>query len=249
MKVFQNRIKSFTIIELVTVITIIWILILSTTIYLGWFDEKRTIIEWQWCANTLWGKMTNFVFYALTSKNLVLDNDTIPPDYYYVSLTWASTEWENCTKDSTSLCDTIVFSISTWENPIVDYETFTSKNTCHGSNSRLNFYRSWTNHNEIENVRMNKWFAINENHPNDKNVFILSWWSTQQYLWDIIILACINSDCTDPKEIAKFLIDWRSQTISTRNCKFYDDEDPTKCKTREGCTVYSGNDPTVCMNY
>lgn len=241
MKVFKNKIKAFTIIELVAVVTIIWILIMTTTIYLGWLDERRKIIEWQWCANTLWGELRNFVFYALTSKNLKLSEDEIvSPEYYIVQLTGT----DNCFKDDS--CGSIVLSFATWddENLITEYKKLTPK-ACYGNSSRLIFYRTWGTTDE-KYVKMNKWFSIKK--VNEKTVFYVKDWSNKSITWDIIIGLCINSECSSPKEISKFAVDWRSQTISVKNCKYYD-EDPTICKTREDCMVYNSSDPTLCDKY
>lgn len=207
---------------------------MATTIYLWWTDEKRKSIEAQWCAATIWGEITNFVFYALTSKILKLDGNPQVPEYYYLSLTWGDNNGQNCIIGNT-WCDTIVFSFATWNNIITEYETHTPWNTCRWSNSRLRFNRSWTTSNDIKQVKMNKWFTVNENNINDKNVFVLenNWWSSIQFVWDIIISVCLNPDCTDPREITKYAVDWRSQTISTKNCKFYEYNDANKCRERE----------------
>ena len=235
MKVLNKNIRSFTLIELIIVVAIVWILMMATTIYLWGTDEKRKVIEAQWCAATIWGHMTNFAFYALTSKNLRYNDKPVSPTYYIVSLTWSSTS-HNCTMDhSWSLCDTIIFSFSTWDslnsNNIVQYETHTPWNTCRWSNSHIKFLRSWSTSNNINYAKMNKWFTENENNTSDHNVFTLEPWS--QFFWDIIVVACLNSDCSTPREITKFAVDWRSQTISTKNCRFYEVNDANKCRERE----------------
>ena len=94
---------------------------------------------------------------------------------------------------------------------------------------------------------MNKWFSISADDPSKNQVFDLNWSSAQT--WDIIISLCINDNCTNPKQISRFVVDWRSQTISTKNCKYYQDNDPTKCKTREECQIYDPNDSSVCQKY
>ena len=121
---FRNKIKAFTIIEIILVVAVIWVLMMATTVYLWGTDEKRKVIEAQWCATTLWSEMTNFVFYTLTSKKLRIDNTPISDiKYYYVSLTWWTDS--NCNY-WWSWCDTIVFSFSTWDNSeITEYETHT----------------------------------------------------------------------------------------------------------------------------
>ena len=76
---------------------------------------------------------------------------------------------------------------------------------------------------------MNKWFS--PTNEANKNVFYISGSSTE-LTWDIKTTACFDKDCSNKKEIWKFWVDARSQTISRKKCKFYD-EDPTQCKERE----------------
>lgn len=251
MKVLNKKFKSFTLIELIIVIAIVWVLMMATTVYLWGTDEKRKVIEAQWCAASIWGEMTNFVFYTLTSKNLRYNDKPVSPTYYIVSLTWSSTS-HNCTRDHTwSLCNTIVFSFLTWNtfniNKSVIYETKTPWDICHWLNSNIKFLRSWSTNNNISYAKMNKWFTENEENTSDHNVFTLG--PTQQFVWDIVTVLCLNSDCSTPKEISRFVVDWRSQTISTKNCKFYEANDANKCKTREDCQIYDPNDWTVCLEY
>ena len=234
--------KAFTLIEMIVVIMMIWILMMATTMYLWWSDEKRKIIEAQWCMNTIWWQINNYIFYTLTSKNLKIDGDEISPNYYIVEFTWWSSDY--CS--SGDMYDKINLSYSTGDTPtnITTYQTINISNIC-SKDSKLRFYRSWT---DTKYIIMNKWFLPKD--INDRNIFYLLWtWADKKLLWDAIIWLCINDDCTSPKEIWKFVADARSQTISIRNCKYYDDTDPTKCKTREGCQVYSGIDTTVCERY
>lgn len=219
---------------------------MATTVYLGWSGEKRKVIEAQWCANTIWWEINNFLFYTLTSKNLkISDSETISPNYYIVELTWWETN-SNCS--SSNLCKEINLSYSTWENPIdiTPYKTLNISNTCQQNNQPLRFYRSWF---DTTYVIMNKWFSPKS--ISDKNVFYLKNNTNNNIslLWNIIVWLCINSECSNPKEIWKFVADARSQTISFRYCKFYDNDNPSKCKTREGCQVYDENDPTTCTKY
>ena len=81
---------------------------------------------------------------------------------------------------------------------------------------------------------MNKWFSpLN---INEMRVFYLQWSQSQdskETLWNIVIVLCSDDDCTTRKQVWKRDVDWRSQTISLKKCKFYDDTDPNKCKERE----------------
>ena len=79
---------------------------------------------------------------------------------------------------------------------------------------------------------MNKWFSPKD--ISDKNVFYIekSWTPGIALLWNILTSTCFDNSCKSTKEIWKFLVDARSQTVSRKNCKFYDD-DLTKCKERE----------------
>lgn len=219
----------------------IWILMMATTMYLGWSDEKRKTIEAQWCANTIWWEINNFLFYTLTSKNLKTNENIISPNYYIIEFTWWNT---NNYCSSGNMCDKINLSYSTWDTPvdITTYKTLSISNC--NQNNKLKFYRSWT---ETNYIIMNKWFSPKS--IDDRNVFYLSNNIWIALLWDVIVWLCLNSDCSDPKEIWKFVADARSQTISFRNCKFYDNNNPTKCKTREWCSVYNTSDSTICEKY
>lgn len=221
-----NKKEAFTLIELVIVVAMIWILIMATTVYLGWSDEKRKTIEAQWCAASIWWKINNFIFYTLTSKKLKISSSKYEsPNYYIIQLTWWTSEsclsWDQCNK--------IIFSYSTWENPtnIKLYETVDIANTCQWNNQLLVFYRSWWN---IKHIIMSKWLSPRSNKNSD--AFYLSW-DTKRFTWDIIIWLCLHKDCTTPKEIWKFAADARPQTVTLKNCRFYEDTDWNKCKERE----------------
>lgn len=239
---FINKKNAFTLIELVIVVAMIWILIMATTVYLWWTDEKRKIIEAQWCAATIWWEIHNYLFSTLTSKKLKISNSqTESPNYYIIELTWS-----NCS----SWCDMINFSYSTWEDPtnIQIYKTLSVSNTCHQTKQPIRFIWSWGN-TDTQYIVMNKWFSPRNDIINKKIFYIEGSGSSQSILWDIIITVCIDRNCSTLKEISKFIVDWRSQTISLRNCKFYQDNDPTKCKTREWCSIYDSSDPTTCKEY
>jgi competence protein ComGC len=237
-KVLKNKIKAFTMVELITAIAIIWVLMMATTVYLWWTNEKRKVIEAQWCTATIWWEINNFVFYALTSKNLRLNSSTTTsPEYYIIQLTWSSIAWQNCTKtnfeSNWTICDEIVLSYDSWDNQIRTYSSLSVWNTCRGNNSHIWYFWSWSNSN-IKYVKMNKWFSITTDDPHEKRVFGVEYTNgTKGLLWDIIVVLCLNSDCKDPRQISKFAIDWRSETITAKNCKFYQSDDPNKCKERE----------------
>ena len=222
-----NKKNAFTLIEIIVVIMMIWILIMATTMYLWWSDEKRKTIEAQWCANTIWWEINNFLFYTLTSKNLKIDGEEISPNYYIVEFTW----WSSNYCSSGDMCDKINLSYSTWENyttNIKQYKTISIPTACQQNNQPIKFWRNWTG---TSYIIMNKWFSQIDN---NENVFYLldSQSNTKTLLWYVIVWLCLNSKCTNPKEIWRFVADARSQTISMANCKYYDNDDPTKCKTR-----------------
>jgi prepilin-type N-terminal cleavage/methylation domain-containing protein len=223
-----KRNKAFTLIELIIVVCMISILIMATTIYLSWFGEKRKVIEWQWCASSIWWEINNFVFYAITSKNLKPSgSDPIFPDYYIIEFTW----WDSDYCTGGHMCDKINLSFSTWDSPtnnITIYKTISVSNTCQNNKQPLKFYRSWLDTTSF--IIMNKWFSPKS--ISDKNVFYLGNWTDVHLLWDIIIWLCINNECSTPKEIWKFIADARTQTVTLKNCKFYDN-DPNKCRERE----------------
>ena len=226
----NHKIKAFTLIELVIVVTMIWILMMATTIYLWWFDEKSKIIDWQWCARSIGWEINNFLFYTLTSKNLRLsENEIYSPNYYIIEFTWWN--WNNCS--SGNMCDRINLSFTTWNlvnnNNIKLYKTLSVWNTCQQNRQPIRFYRSWTDENGY--IVMNKGFIPVQ--VNNRDVFYIKTNSSNEKIWDVIVWLCLNSDCSSPKQIAKFAVDARSQTITTKNCRFYQDNDQTKCRVRE----------------
>lgn len=232
---FKNKIKAFTVIELTISIAVIWILMMATTVYLTWSDEKRRIIEAQWCATTLWWEMTNFVFYTLTSKNLrISSSETVSPDFYTIQLAWwAWTPTNNCINRE-NRCDKIIFwyADAANEENITEYSTISSQTSCRWNKCDLGYYRTWWN---FQYIKMNKWFLPRS--VTDRKIFYLKEpWdinddSTKKLYWEIIITLCLNDDCSNPKEIWKWVADARSQTIALKYCKFYNDDN--SCKERE----------------
>ena len=104
---------------------------------------------------------------------------------------------------------------------------------------------------------MNKWFTPRE--VNAERVFFIkdNGWTTEDdtklLTWDIIVVLCADAscECTDKscrKQIGRRHVDARSQTISFKKCRYYEDE-WNICKTREDCRVYSGWDITQCLEY
>lgn len=230
--------------ELVIVVAIIWILMMWLTVYLGWLWWRAKIIEGQWCATSLRWEMNNYVFYALTSKNIRLDDDTvIAPDYYYIQLTGgSSTSSKNCTKanytwSDWTYCDELVFGYRVWnnltgnnDNPLA-YKTYTQRTTCRQNQEKIWFY--WSG--DIKYVKMNKWFSPTS--IAERKVFFLQGtWTTESDKYikgDIIVVLCPDDDCTWGKEVAKRDVDARTQTISFKKCRFYQGEDENKCEARE----------------
>lgn len=209
------------------------------TVYIGWSWEKTKIIEAQWCATSLWWKINNYVYYTLTSKMLELtDKSMISPDFYFIWLTWwnAQNDGVNCTVNNASqwqLCNKIIFAYSTWDtNTPKIYQTITVWDTCRQAQPNLWFYRSWTTSNNIPYIKMNKWFSPVD--INEMKVFHLQNWQ-KDLLGDIVIVLCFTDTCDsdNQKEVAKWSIDWRSQTISLKKCRFYDDTHINKCRERE----------------
>lgn len=219
----------------------IWILMMATTMYLGWSGEKRKTIEALWCANSIWWEINNYLFYTLTSKHL--NSEIQSPNYYIIEFTW----WIGSYCSSGNMCDKINLSYSTWDDPtdIEVYRTLTISTTCQQNNQPIKFFRSWT---ETTHIIMNKWFS--PKNINDRNTFYLKDINgNNELLWYIIVWLCLNKDCTSPKEIWRFVADARSQTVALATCKYYDNDNPTKCKTREGCQIYDSSDPITCLKY
>ena len=146
----------------------------------------------------------------------------ISPSYYIIQLTWCSESW---------YCDKIDLLYDKWDWTNNLYRTVSISTSCQQSKQPLLFYWSW-NDNTIKRIKMNKWFSPKD--ISDKNVFYIekSWTPGIALLWNILTSTCFDNSCKSTKEIWKFLVDARSQTVSRKNCKFYDD-DLTKCKERE----------------
>ena len=136
---FNFKKNAFTIIELTISVAVMWILMMATIVYLTWSDEKRKIIEAQWCSSTLWWEINNFVFYALTSKNLRLStNNIVSPNYYIVQLTW----WTSGCNSVSDRCNEIIFSYqnSSWavlDNQIQQYDSISVSRNCRWSQPNL----------------------------------------------------------------------------------------------------------------
>ena len=114
---------------------------MATTVYLGGSDEKRKIIEAQWCANTIWWEINNFIFYTLTSKNLKIGDDPISPTHYIVQLSWSNDDWTAPDCLIWDPCDKLVLSYitETDESSINTYKTLSTANTCRQTRQPLNF--------------------------------------------------------------------------------------------------------------
>jgi len=240
-KVLNKLKKAFTLTEMIIVVTIIGILMMWITTYIGWADEKTKIIEAQWCAASLWWFINNYIFYTLTSKTLKLEDNTIvSPNFYLIWLSWGKySSSNNCSKNNAEgsskiFCKDIVFSYMDWDGNIHEYDKINVSNSCRQAKPKLWFYREWDSSNnlDVKYIQMNKWFspvAVNE-----MNVFYLKTASNnKELLWNIIIVLCSDDECTTWKQVAKWSIDWRSQTISLKRCRFYNENDPSRCETRE----------------
>jgi prepilin-type N-terminal cleavage/methylation domain-containing protein len=258
----KNKLKkAFTLTELIMVIAIIWILMMWMTVYIWWSGEKTKIIEAEWCANSLWWVMDNYLYYALTSRTLSGENDTIYS--YYIQLSWWTlTSNKNCitsefTWSNPIFCNEIVLGYHTWnsdltigDSPAV-YQERTIWDVCRQNKSNLWFYRSWLEGN-VSYLKMNKWFA--QTNIADRNVFYIVDDNTdnnereRSLLWEIIIVMCSDDNCTWRKQIAKWVVDSRSQTISLIKCKYYDENDLRMCKIWEDCKQYDPDNPTVCLD-
>lgn len=254
----------FTLIELIITVSVIWILIAWMTIYLWWSNEKRKIIEAQWCASAIWWEINNFLFHALTSKSIKVSDSTpaITPDYYIIKLAWWNSDsnlsyngsnYNNCTTDNyknwnDKFCSDFVLSYAIEnQNTITTYKTINSSNTCKQYDSNLKYIRDDNDKWEIAYININKWFSPVRNE--DQRVFYLQRTDNKKILlWNVLAILCLDDECLRKKEIWKRVVDGRSQTISLKKCKFYNDDNST-CKTREGCTIYNSADPTVCDEY
>lgn len=234
--------KAFTLLELVLVIAIIWMLLTGTTIYLWWQWERAKRIEWQWCTQNINWEISNFLFSALTSKKIEINKKTYDPNYYYIYLASREIENKECNTKSEWYCSDLKFGYSDWEDYdykseieyISEYKTINSKKTCKNisQGNKIFFSREWDNE---KIIAINKWFSPNKNNiiENVFNIFKIEEKNTTATTATIISYFCTSSACNQKKEIAKFDIDSRSQTITLKKCKFYNSDDSTKCKERE----------------
>jgi prepilin-type N-terminal cleavage/methylation domain-containing protein len=233
---FKNK-KAFTLTEMIIVIVIIWVLMAWTTIYLQWSDETRKVIEAQWCATTIWWYINNFIFYSLTSRNLRISaSNIISPDIYAIKLA-------DC--NSNDLCDSIEF-----YGDEEKYQTINIYDTCHTSQNNLRIRRGWDEGEKPSNdsiIKINKWFSPKK--LSEKNIFYIddNWATPPPLIWEIIMVLCLDKNCSVTKDVTERVVDWRTQTISLRNCAYYNEN--RTCKTREWCACYNPEDPTECKSY
>jgi hypothetical protein len=248
------------------------------TVYLWKSGDRAKSIEAEWCANALGWALGNYTYYTLTSRNLRVKIDgeetIISPSYYYIELTgWNQTNSNKCVPEniwSWNFCEDIILWYAEWYaswdyNPdenIEQYQIVNVSNTCRHGKPHLWFYRSWWSHTwNIDFIRMNKWFTPRE--VKAERVFFMhdkNWTTdddTKLLTWNIIVVLCSNESCKWRKEIGKRQIDARSQTISFKKCRYYneptgsinDGTETNTCKTREDCRVYNPDDPTLCDQY
>lgn len=234
--------KAFTLTELIIVVAIIWILMMWVTVYIWWLWERAKTIEAQWCAASLWWQINNYVFNALTSKNLRLDNGTIiSPDIYQIVLAGGTkTPSKNCSRINYAnewiYCNELNFNALWWDVRYW-YRTYNVRNTCRQNQANIWFFWSGLTTSDINNIRMNKWFAprsiserkvfyLNQIDPN------LSEEENKLTEGDIIVVLCPNNECANWKEVAKYHVDARVQSISFHKCRFYQ-EDGITCDARE----------------
>ena len=209
------------------------------TVYIWGSDEKRKVIEAQWCASTIWWELTNYIFYALTSKSLRgSDGNLDSPDFYYITLSGNNAFDLSYTKFIEQADGKKV------EGNEKLYKHLTISNACRTNNSNIRFAWSW--YDITSKIKINKWFTPVK--LNEDKVFYIQTTNNKILSWDIIITLCIDDNCNTTKQVSKRFIDWRTQTISLRNCAYYKDDKYT-CKTREGCRVYDNEDITKCLEY
>lgn len=230
--------KAFTLTELIVVVAIIWILMMWITVYIWWLWERAKIIETQWCAISFWWEMNNYVFNALTSKNLLSWNTQVSPNIYSITLRGWNSSPNNCSKTNYEsdwiFCNELLFFYETNGDKVV-YKTITIWNTCRQNQANMWLYRiGWTSW-DISAIKMNKWFAPRS--INERKVFYLQhkWEGEANKLTqgDIMVLLCPSSNsCKWGKEVGKFHVDARTQTITFQKCRFYQD-DLITCDARE----------------
>lgn len=236
--------KAFTLTELIVVVAIIWILMMWLTVYIWWLWERARIIEAQWCAASLWWQMNNYVFNALTSKSLITpNNEIVSPDRYIITLGWwTSTDTRNCSLSAFRrwiYCNELRF-LYTENNDSTQqlYKTYTIWNTCRQNQAKIWLYRrnsrqGWPS--DIKFISMNKWFAPRS--ISERNVFYLQEKygavnERQLTEGEIIVVLCSNNECKGWREVGKYHVDGRTQTISFKKCIFYR-EDNKSCAARE----------------
>ena len=249
-----SKTKAFTLIETIIVVAIIWILMLWMTVYFWWWWEKAKVIEAEWCANALNWEIYNRTYSAMTSKIIQSWNVSISPNIYSISLSWTKST-SHCSKsdyDDWDICDTIILSYS-WNDSAWIYDTLSSKKICNLSKwIKVAFYRSWCSldpnetsivpldcygsagdlDTSLERINISKWLTP-LSYLSQNGFSIVDWEKNNAFDGEIIIVLCFDSSCEETKETWKRVIDSRSQTITLHKCKFYKEDDPTKCETRE----------------
>jgi len=166
--------------------------------------RNRDTLYGEACINNLYGDVSNYLYSAITSKALLSWTTKVYPNFYYI---WFLTGQ-----------NAINFGYYTWttSNPAL---SITRKNLTLTWTVPSNYNCKTSSYNIIISglytlLQINKWLVEDSSL---RSMIINPWTSNNPFTWEIkFLLFPIGS--TWYKEIGKFEIDTRTQTIKNKTC-------------------------------
>ncbi len=187
--------KWFTLLEMSLVIVVLSIIIFMMKPFFE--SNKKDYLYIESCANKVYGDMNNFMYAAATSKGLGTGINKIFPDQYIIKVintNLISLEYQK--SDGT-----------TWSQ-IQDYLTWLKDYYCYSNTYTSKF--SW----DFFTLTINKWSSATNGNTQS---YTITWTQNNPaFTWAISLYLCYaNTVC---REVAKFEIDTRIQTIKKKKC-------------------------------
>jgi len=205
----------FTLIEILIVLIVIGVLSMGMMTYLGWNDERALMFKAEGCLTTIDGKVQNFLNYALTSKSFDFWGTFFSPDYYTILLSGTTNDGYN----------QFVLYGSTGESARQLIHKVSKSDCMNEFDKDFRFVISWT---AFSWIVMSKGFR--QVNPKDTFTFALTKESllTGTFTGSIIVKVCMD-DSGCKREIAKWNIDTRVQSIFLKKCLFYKEDSADEC--------------------
>lgn len=234
--------------------------------YLWWSTERTKVISAEWCMNTLDGELTNYVFFALTSKTLKTWNNFVSPNFYNIYLSswdtntltidnkYNSTDIQNSRCQiqkvdtwyiiSDNKCNEIILAYQTWNNisgnlsSTIQYKAISSDKNCRQNNwTELRFY--WLNFTwENSQATTGKMISMNK-------WFVPFSIAIEDQKPFYTMWQNVNERFIYWEILIRFCIDWK-------NCKWEKDvwkriiDARSQTITLKKCRFYYDDYPTIC---